>query len=98
MTTPAGQRPHWRPGTAYGYHAFVIGALTGEVVRRPPQRCRLRLHPAPLLLRRRRRRPGEPRPGRRRGPRGGAAGRRTIFFGYLTEGVSLSWKTVTHRP
>jgi CubicO group peptidase (beta-lactamase class C family) len=30
----AGQRPHWRPGTGYGYHAFVIGALTGEVVRR----------------------------------------------------------------
>ncbi|QKG19268.1 serine hydrolase domain-containing protein [Actinomadura verrucosospora] len=30
----AGQRPHWRPGAAYGYHAFVIGALTGEVVRR----------------------------------------------------------------
>ncbi|MFI7219932.1 serine hydrolase domain-containing protein [Micromonospora maritima] len=30
----AGQRPYWRPGSAYGYHAFVIGALTGEVVRR----------------------------------------------------------------
>lgn len=30
----AGQAPHWRPGSAYGYHAFVIGALTGEVVRR----------------------------------------------------------------
>jgi CubicO group peptidase (beta-lactamase class C family) len=30
----ASQRPYWRPGTAYGYHAFVIGALTGEVVRR----------------------------------------------------------------
>jgi CubicO group peptidase (beta-lactamase class C family) len=30
----AGQRPFWRPGTAFGYHAFVIGALTGEVVRR----------------------------------------------------------------
>lgn len=30
----AGQRPYWRPGTAYGYHAFVIGALAGEVVRR----------------------------------------------------------------
>ncbi|MFJ9442090.1 serine hydrolase domain-containing protein [Kitasatospora sp. NPDC101235] len=30
----AGQRPFWEPGTAYGYHAFVIGALTGEVVRR----------------------------------------------------------------
>ncbi|NUK38941.1 beta-lactamase family protein [Streptomyces lunaelactis] len=30
----AGQRPYWGPGTAYGYHAFVIGALTGEVVRR----------------------------------------------------------------
>lgn len=30
----AGQRPFWRPGTAYGYHAFVVGALVGEVVRR----------------------------------------------------------------
>lgn len=30
----AGQKPWWEPGTAYGYHAFVIGALTGEVVRR----------------------------------------------------------------
>ncbi|NUR93260.1 MAG: beta-lactamase family protein [Nonomuraea sp.] len=30
----AGQRPYWRPGTGYGYHAFVVGALTGEVVRR----------------------------------------------------------------
>ncbi|MGC0421642.1 serine hydrolase domain-containing protein [Embleya sp. AB8] len=30
----AGQQPFWEPGTAYGYHAFVIGALTGEVVRR----------------------------------------------------------------
>ncbi|NRQ33508.1 beta-lactamase family protein [Nonomuraea sp. NN258] len=29
-----GQRPYWRPGSAYGYHAFVIGALVGEVVRR----------------------------------------------------------------
>ncbi|MFJ5926758.1 serine hydrolase domain-containing protein [Kitasatospora sp. NPDC092948] len=30
----AGQRPFWEPGSAYGYHAFVIGALTGEVIRR----------------------------------------------------------------
>jgi CubicO group peptidase (beta-lactamase class C family) len=30
----AGQRPFWRPGSGYGYHAFVVGALTGEVVRR----------------------------------------------------------------
>ncbi|HSZ44773.1 MAG TPA: serine hydrolase domain-containing protein [Streptosporangiaceae bacterium] len=30
----AGQHPFWRPGEAYGYHAFVISALTGEVVRR----------------------------------------------------------------
>ncbi|WP_405961374.1 beta-lactamase family protein [Streptomyces sp. NBC_00024] len=28
------QRPFWRPGAAFGYHALVIGALTGEVVRR----------------------------------------------------------------
>jgi CubicO group peptidase (beta-lactamase class C family) len=28
------QRPFWRPGAAYGYHAYVIGALLGEVVRR----------------------------------------------------------------
>ncbi len=30
----AGQRPYWRPDAAFGYHALVIGALTGEVVRR----------------------------------------------------------------
>ncbi|GAA3465600.1 serine hydrolase domain-containing protein [Nonomuraea roseola] len=30
----AGQRPYWQPGSGYGYHAFVIGALIGEVVRR----------------------------------------------------------------
>ncbi|GAA1353341.1 serine hydrolase domain-containing protein [Streptomyces beijiangensis] len=30
----AGQRPFWRPGAGFGYHALVIGALTGEVVRR----------------------------------------------------------------
>lgn len=30
----AQQKPYWEPGTAYGYHAFVIGALTGEIVRR----------------------------------------------------------------
>ncbi|WP_151480576.1 serine hydrolase domain-containing protein [Streptomyces albicerus] len=30
----ASQRPFWRPGSAFGYHALVIGALTGEVVRR----------------------------------------------------------------
>lgn len=30
----AGQRPYWRPGAAFGYHAWVICALTGEVVRR----------------------------------------------------------------
>ena len=30
----ADQKPFWRPGTAFGYHAYVIGALTGEIVRR----------------------------------------------------------------
>lgn len=30
----AGQKPFWEPGTGYGYHAYVIGALVGEVVRR----------------------------------------------------------------
>ncbi|MEU3842270.1 serine hydrolase domain-containing protein [Streptomyces sp. NPDC028635] len=30
----ADQKPYWRPGTAFGYHASTIGALTGEVVRR----------------------------------------------------------------
>ncbi|MFB4422742.1 serine hydrolase domain-containing protein [Streptomyces sp. QL37] len=30
----AGQRPYWTPGTEAGYHALMIGALTGEVVRR----------------------------------------------------------------
>ncbi|MET8676242.1 serine hydrolase domain-containing protein [Streptomyces sp. NPDC004647] len=28
----AGQRPYWRPGSAHGYHAFTVAALTGEVV------------------------------------------------------------------
>ncbi|WAL95321.1 serine hydrolase domain-containing protein [Streptomyces sp. Je 1-369] len=28
----ASQRPFWRPGAAFGYHAFAIGALAGEVV------------------------------------------------------------------
>ncbi|MEV5434580.1 serine hydrolase domain-containing protein [Streptomyces sp. NPDC052682] len=30
----ADQKPFWRPGTAFGYHALVMGALVGEVVRR----------------------------------------------------------------
>lgn len=30
----ATQAPYWVPGTAYGYHAFGVGALAGEVVRR----------------------------------------------------------------
>ncbi|MEU1492152.1 serine hydrolase domain-containing protein [Streptomyces sp. NPDC005776] len=30
----AEQAPFWEPGKEYGYHALVIGALTGEVVRR----------------------------------------------------------------
>jgi len=30
----AGQRPFWQPGAGYGYHAYVVGALAGEVVRR----------------------------------------------------------------
>ncbi|MBC3840957.1 beta-lactamase family protein [Streptacidiphilus sp. 4-A2] len=30
----ATQRPYWRPGAAFGYHALVMGALSGEVVRR----------------------------------------------------------------
>ena len=28
----AAQRPFWRPGTAHGYHALTIAALTGELV------------------------------------------------------------------
>ncbi|QMU68409.1 serine hydrolase domain-containing protein [Streptacidiphilus sp. P02-A3a] len=28
----AAQTPYWRPGTAFGYHALVAGALIGEVV------------------------------------------------------------------
>ncbi|MEV0317739.1 serine hydrolase domain-containing protein [Streptomyces sp. NPDC050658] len=28
----ATQRPYWRPGTAFGYHALSVGALAGEVV------------------------------------------------------------------
>ncbi|MET9435970.1 serine hydrolase domain-containing protein [Streptomyces sp. NPDC006551] len=30
----AAQRPYWEPDTGHGYHALVIGALVGEVVRR----------------------------------------------------------------
>ncbi|WP_232667298.1 serine hydrolase domain-containing protein [Pseudonocardia sp. TRM90224] len=30
----AGQRPYWRPGTAYGYGGYVSFAIVGEVVRR----------------------------------------------------------------
>ncbi|MER5267387.1 serine hydrolase domain-containing protein [Actinosynnema sp. NPDC002837] len=30
----AGQRPYWRPGSAYGYGGFVTFAIVGEVVRR----------------------------------------------------------------
>jgi CubicO group peptidase (beta-lactamase class C family) len=30
----ATQRPYWMPGTAYGYHALVAGALANEVVKR----------------------------------------------------------------
>ncbi|MFF4979735.1 serine hydrolase domain-containing protein [Streptomyces sp. NPDC001046] len=30
----ADQRPFWRPGSAFGHHALVGGALVGEVVRR----------------------------------------------------------------
>jgi CubicO group peptidase (beta-lactamase class C family) len=28
------QRPYWRPGATFGYHALVVAALSGEVVRR----------------------------------------------------------------
>ncbi|WP_052851696.1 serine hydrolase domain-containing protein [Streptomyces avicenniae] len=30
----AAHAPYWRPGSAFGYHSLVIGALTGELVRR----------------------------------------------------------------
>ena len=30
----AAQRPLWNPGTAHGYHAWTIGTLVGEVLRR----------------------------------------------------------------
>ncbi|GHG63416.1 serine hydrolase domain-containing protein [Streptomyces griseocarneus] len=40
----AGQLPFWEPGTAYGYHGFVIGALTGEVVRRVTGRSIQEIH------------------------------------------------------
>ncbi|QUQ67570.1 serine hydrolase domain-containing protein [Kutzneria sp. CA-103260] len=30
----AAQRPYWRPGTASGYHALVMAALSAEVIRR----------------------------------------------------------------
>ncbi|WP_106401653.1 serine hydrolase domain-containing protein [Actinocorallia populi] len=30
----AGQRPYWRPGSAYGYGGFVVFAIVNEVIRR----------------------------------------------------------------
>lgn len=30
----AAQRPHWRPGTAFGYHGLTIGTFMEELVRR----------------------------------------------------------------
>ncbi|MGW5732380.1 MULTISPECIES: serine hydrolase domain-containing protein [Streptomyces] len=33
-TRLAAQRPYWRPGTAFGYHALCAGALAAEVVLR----------------------------------------------------------------
>ncbi|MGV9252664.1 serine hydrolase domain-containing protein [Streptomyces sp. NPDC003697] len=40
----ADQRPFWRPGTAFGHHALVIGALAGEIVRRATGRTLQELH------------------------------------------------------
>ncbi|MFG2571589.1 serine hydrolase domain-containing protein [Streptomyces sp. NPDC048481] len=40
----ADQRPFWRPGSAFGYHALVIGALSGEVVRRATGRTLQEVH------------------------------------------------------
>ncbi|MET7688231.1 serine hydrolase domain-containing protein [Streptomyces sp. NPDC005483] len=40
----ADQKPFWRPGTAFGYHALVIGALTGEIVRRATGRTLQEVH------------------------------------------------------
>jgi CubicO group peptidase (beta-lactamase class C family) len=40
----AKQRPYWKPGAGYGYHALVIGALVGEVVRRTTGRSLQQLY------------------------------------------------------
>lgn len=40
----APQRPYWRPGTAFGYHALSIGALAGEVVLRSTGRTLQEVH------------------------------------------------------
>ncbi|MGV9991814.1 serine hydrolase domain-containing protein [Streptomyces sp. NPDC003374] len=40
----ADQRPFWRPGAAFGHHVLVIGALTGEIVRRATGRTVQELH------------------------------------------------------
>ena len=29
----ASQKPHWKPGTAHGYHAHTIGYAAGELIR-----------------------------------------------------------------
>lgn len=30
----AAQKPHWEPGTAHGYHAYTLGFIIGELIRR----------------------------------------------------------------
>ncbi|OIJ66228.1 serine hydrolase domain-containing protein [Streptomyces mangrovisoli] len=40
----ADQRPFWRPGTAFGSHTLVIGALAGEIVRRATGHTVQQLH------------------------------------------------------
>ncbi|MFI1714791.1 serine hydrolase domain-containing protein [Streptomyces litmocidini] len=40
----AGARPYWTPEEGYGYHAFTIGALIGEVVRRVTGKSLQRLY------------------------------------------------------
>ncbi|GHH42629.1 serine hydrolase domain-containing protein [Lentzea cavernae] len=34
ITAVEAQRPHWEPGTDFGYHALTFGWLTGEILRR----------------------------------------------------------------
>ncbi|MFE0878149.1 serine hydrolase [Streptomyces smyrnaeus] len=108
----AGQRPFWEPGAAYGYHGFVIGALTGEVVRRVTGRSIQEIYEERIRAARPRLPSGAARDARsaprrrtadvapvgrrRRTARRWARGRRTLDRG--TRGAACRSRTQGRRP